>query len=196
MTSIFSPVTAVDAHAYKISTTSQEWCGHTYMQVNNHKHEFAVKIHSYFQNEADQSFSVSQALLEDEVWTKIRLNPDLLPTGEIDIIPGTQFLRLHHKQMKIEKASATMSSWTDQPLSKKPLKSYRIDYKDLERSLNIIFETEFPFAIVAWEEEVMSGINNPRLLLTRAVKTNSVKLDYWKHNSVADSTYRVMLEDR
>jgi len=52
------------------------------------------------------------SLQEDEIWTRIRLNPHTLPTGDIEIIPGKQFARFRHFKLKAEKATATLKrSW-------------------------------------------------------------------------------------
>ena len=91
MTSIFTPVNYGALPTQKVTTSSQEWCGHTYMQLNNNGSGFSGIFHSYFQAEADQQFKLGKALLEDEVWTLIRLNPMSLPTGSIKIIPGNEF---------------------------------------------------------------------------------------------------------
>ncbi|MDP1340568.1 hypothetical protein, partial [Klebsiella variicola] len=55
MSSVFFPLEEI-SHALKISTSVQEWCGHTYTQLNN-RNKFEIKSHSYFEGEADQCFS-------------------------------------------------------------------------------------------------------------------------------------------
>ena len=93
MSSIFTPVDK-NKSTFKVTTSSQEWCGHTFSQLNLKKNQYKGILHSYFMNEGDQEFTLDAALLEDEIWTKIRLNPKDLPTGTIELIPGTMFLRL------------------------------------------------------------------------------------------------------
>ncbi len=137
---------------------------------------------------------LKSALLEDEVWTRIRIAPHTLRIGEISIIPGLQFVRLRHADFKVERATAKLAAVTDPSLSQDTLQEYTIDYKDLNRRLVIKFEKNFPYAIVAWEESHKSGFGEKaRMLTTRAVRTHTILLDYWNKNSVADSTYREKL---
>jgi len=194
ITSVFTPVESENASTLKVSSSVQEWCGHAYMQLNLRDNKYKGLLHSYFQSEADQEFELDKALLEDEIWTKIRLEPDALPVGEIRLIPGLQFLRLRHTKTQAETATATLTALTDTSLSDKPLKVYRVEYHDISRVLEITFESTYPYAIVAWQEKTRSGFGpNEKWLNTRAVKTKTLWLDYWTKHSVADSTYRKQL---
>jgi len=190
ITSVFTPV-AVNQPTLKVSSSTQEWCGQTYSQINRHTNQFQVFLHSYFQNEADQNFELAAAHLEDEVWTKIRLAPGSLPTGEIKIIPGLQFARLQHVPLKIETARASLTSVSDKKLSEKELQVYTIEYKNLKRTLAIKFEKEFPHRIMAWEETNVSGFGpDAKMLTTKAVKTHSIMSDYWNKHTTSDSHLR------
>ena len=71
MTSVFTPVDGSHA-SLKVTSSSQEWCGHTFMQFNNRDGGFDSQLRSYFQAEGDQEVRLEQALLEDEVWTRLR----------------------------------------------------------------------------------------------------------------------------
>jgi hypothetical protein len=192
LTSTFTPVRSKDKHSLKLSFTAQEWCGHTFMQLNNRKNKYTVRQYSYFQAEGDKQFDLEQALLEDEVWTMIRINPDLLPVGEIEVIPAMQYVRLFHKDFKIEKTTVKKTEISDTALSTNSLIKYTIRYHNLPRSLTIVFEKDFPFQILAWEETYGSdkGEGKNDLLITKAVRTNKLMLDYWRKNSIADSVYR------
>lgn len=190
MSSIFTPVDA-GQKTLKVTTSSQEWCGHTYSQLNLRNNQYQGVLYSYFQEEGDREFSLDAALLEDEIWTLIRLNPSKLPTGEIKLIPGTMFLRLKHHDFTVENATASLTSLRDTTLSLKPLNKYRLEYKDVRRVLEITYETEFPYTIVAWEEQGESGFgNNTKTLTTRAVRTHAMKSAYWGQHDVADLKLR------
>ena len=193
MTSTFFPIQSYENHAIKISSTAQEWCGHTYIQLNNRRNKFSIQQNSYFQNEGDKQYEIEKALLEDEIWTLIRINPELLPVGEIEMIPGMQYVRLLHTEYKSEQAVAEEREVLDPDLSPNSLIQYSIMYSDLSRSLKITFEKEFPYRILAWEESfkplAVNG-NKSELMITKARRTNTLMLDYWNKNSVADSTYR------
>ncbi len=184
MTSVFTPV-EVDKHSsLKVTSSNQEWCGQTFMQLNNRNGKIEGLLRSYFQGEGDQTFKLNMALLEDEVWTKIRLAPESLPTGEIEIIPGLQFARLRHTPLKVESATATLSSEDN-------FKIYTIEYKGIKRKLKIKFEKDFPHRITEWEESQMSGYGqSAKMLTTRAVETHSIKSDYWSKNRLSDSHLR------
>lgn len=189
MSSVFTPVDP-SKPTLKVTTTSQEWCGHTFSQLNHRKNQYQGRLFSYFQEEGDREFSLDAAMLEDEIWAKIRLNPSELPTGDLKLIPGTQFLRLRHREYRVEDATATLETTENTELSAKPLTKYRIEYKDFKRVLEITFETEFPYTIVAWEEQAESGFGNPKTLTTRAVRTHSINSAYWGKHDVADSELR------
>ena len=109
------------------------------------------------------------------------------------MIPGMQYVRLLHTEYKIEQAVAEKREVLDPDLSPNSLIQYAIMYHDLSRSLKITFEKEFPYRILAWEESfkplAVNG-NKSELMITKARRTNTVMLDYWNKNSVADSTYR------
>lgn len=189
MSSVFTPVDQ-SIPTLKITTSSQEWCGHTYMQVNYRKNKYRLMLHSYFQQEADREDNLDAAELEDAIWTQIRLDPSKLKTGDIELIPGTQFLRFSHREAAIEKATASLNEVSDPSLSTKPLTQYRIDYPNIKRVLEITFESEFPYSIVAWKEQTQSGFGDPEILTTRAVRTHTLKSPYWGQHSKADTVLR------
>ncbi|MFZ1748700.1 MAG: hypothetical protein WAU01_00840 [Saprospiraceae bacterium] len=192
MSSIFTPIDTRQK-TLKITTTAQEWCGHSFSQLNLKKDKYDFLGFSYFQDEADQKSTIQAAMLEDEVWNKIRLNPSSLPTGDIELIPGGQYLRLNHKPIAVEKAFATMKNMQDTTLSSASLTKYTIKYKDLQRELSIVFETSFPYAIVAWEEHIVSGNKDPKPMITKAVRTHTIKSAYWSQNGLKDADMRAKL---
>ena len=190
MTSIFTPIDPALATP-KVTTSSQEWCGHTFSQLNLKKNKYEGILRSYFQNEGDENFSVDAVLLEDEIWTKIRLNPATLPTGDIKIIPGSQALRLRHREIIAEAAEASLTRTTDPELSESPLQTYTIRYKNFNRSLTITFEQAFPHAIVGWTETGISGFGpNAKPLKTTAVRTHVIKSPYWNKHGNEDAQLR------
>ncbi len=189
MSSIFSPIDDSQS-AIKVTTSSQEWCGHTFSQLNLDNNKYKGKLFSYFQDEGDQEFQIDKALLEEEIWSKIRLNPASLPTGDIKLIPNTQALRLNHRKFGVENAKASLETFQDATLSDKPLNKYRVEYKDFKRVLEISYETVFPYAIVAWEEQMESGFRNPQLLTTRAVRTHTINSPYWGKHNLEDAKLR------
>lgn len=186
MTSVFTPVAMDERSTLKVTFSSQEWCGHVFTQLNNRGDHFEGLLRSYFQSEGDQNFDLPSVLLEDEVWTKLRLNPDTLPTGDIRIIPSAQFVRLRHVPMQVEDAAAEFTTENDGDV-----RIYTIEYKDRKRRLAVKFEAAFPHRILGWEETTPSGFGpNAKMMTTTAVKTHSLKTDYWNKNSTADAHLR------
>ncbi|WP_074406700.1 MULTISPECIES: septum formation inhibitor Maf [Aquimarina] len=182
MQSTFYPV-ADNRHAIKVSNSMQEWCGHVYAQLNNRK-QFEITSHSYFENESDQDFKLDKAILENELWTKIRINPDALPQGDLQIIPSFEYSRLRHKEIKAYSAKASIQKDTD-------TNTYTIEYPELDRSISITFNASFPYEIEHWTETYKSGFGpNAKKLTTKATKIKSIKSAYWGKNSNKDEVLR------
>lgn len=178
MTSSFYPVHD-NQHALKVSFSSQEWCGHVYAQLNN-RNDFEIMSHSYFGTEADEDFHLNKAVLENEIWNKIRINPKDLPTGTIEIIPSLEFIRLSHKELKAYNATTAM-------VVNGPTTVYEISYPELERTLKIQFLTKFPYTIEGWTETFKGGFGeNAKTLTSSATLIKRIKTPYWQQNSNKD----------
>ncbi|WP_445957073.1 septum formation inhibitor Maf [Yeosuana sp.] len=182
MQSTFYPV-ANNQHALKVSSSIQEWCGHVYTQLNN-RTNFDIISHSYFQNEADKSFSIKKTILENELWTQLRFDPKQLPKGDLQIIPSIEYVQFKHIDLQPYKASVMLTDT-----------SYTISYPDLERTLTINFNKEFPYEIFGWEETFKSGFGtNAKQLTTKASKLVSIKSPYWQKNHTKDNILRETLQ--
>lgn len=171
MQSTFYPLEG-DSHALKVTASIQEWCGQVYMQLNK-KSQYLIKSHSYFEGEADHSLSIAQTHLENEVWTQIRIDPNLLPTGKTRMIPSFEFLRLAHEEIRAYEAIAEFYGEGNENV-------YRITYPELNRKLTIYYGRDFPHPIEKWEETTGRSANE---LTTTAVKMATIKTDYWNKNS-------------
>lgn len=182
MQSTFYPISN-NQHAVKVSCSVQEWCGQVYTQLNNQE-QFDITSHSYFEGEADQDFSLEKGVLENELWTQLRIDPKSLPTGEFKIIPSLEYTRLKHKQIKSYNASAELQEG-----------SYTLTYSDLDRILKIDFNPNFPFDIIGWEDTYKSGFGkNAEEMTTKATKLKSIKSAYWSKNSNKDEVLRETLQ--
>ncbi len=195
MSSIFTPVQLNQyPHSLKISTSSQDWCGHAYFQLNNREDQYDVVGHSYFQNEVHKDFQLDKALLEDEIWNRIRINPESLPEGSIQIIPGTMYERLKHKTLQVMKASANLQPYQGSEFEGNNLMEYYLDYKEIPRQLRIVFEKAFPHKIKGWKEKHKSGFGDDTKILTSKAKLKkTVKTDYWNKNGLSDTLLRKQL---
>lgn len=175
MSSTFYPVYD-NQHAIKTSLSVQEWCGHVYSQLNN-RELFEFTSHSYFEGEADQNLKLDKAILENEIWNKIRINPSNLPIGEISIIPSLEFFRIKHQDIAALNAIASLKE-------KNGISSYTINYGEDIRKLTINFTSNFPYTIESWKEEFKSGFSaNAKTLTSTATKLKSLKTPYWRQNS-------------
>ena len=184
MESSFYPV-GQQSHALKVSASVQEWCGQAYSQINN-REKFEVKSHSYFETEADQSFNIEKASLENEIWNIIRIDPTKLPTGTFKMVPSLEFARLRHKYIKAYTVNATME-----------IGSYTLAYPELGRKLVIRYNTDFPYDIQGWEESNTIGYGaQKRVLTSKATHLKSIRSAYWSKNRNADLPLRqeLMLE--
>lgn len=190
MSSIFSPADIVKfPHALKITNSNQDWCGQTFMQLNFEKDHFKVETRSYFEKEGDQNFQLPQSWLEQELWTRLRMGPGGLPTGNMLIIPNLTYLRLMHQECKAYAADASLSSYTGSDFEGEGLQKYRLTYPELNRELEIIFHAEQPYLIEGWIETYPSLFDKIKRR-TLAKRTNTLHIAYWQKNSLADRKIR------
>ncbi len=173
MLSVFTPVNRkANRNSLKVTMSSQEWCGQVFTQLNLRGNRYAIKSHSYFEQEGDERFSVREALLEDELWNYIRLDHKNLPVGEVEVLPGLFFTRLNHVDIKIQHAQAEKSE-TDSAFI------YRLNYPDQERNLTIKYQKTFPYKILGWKE---TWKEKDQIMETTAVLDKTLYTDYWKKN--------------
>jgi hypothetical protein len=186
MTSTFLPFDGAE-NVLKVSNSCQEWCGHTYLELRNRPKDFQIFNASYFQSESQQDIQLPKALLEDEIWSMIRLNPNELPLGKTKIIPSFMYLRFSHVEMKAYDADLSIQKLDDQWV-------YSLEFPELERFVKIRFNPNLPFNILGWEETYASGWGENKKTLTSSAKALvSVKSDYWKRNTNMDSVWRQQL---
>ena len=180
MQSVFTPVDRKKfPHSLKTTMSAQEWCGHTFTQFNLKGNEYQVKGFSYFESEGDQQKNLQVTWLEDEIWNMIRLTPNKLPEGKIDIIPGSFYLRLKHRDFSVSEANATLATEASE-------KIYALTYPQENRTLIIRFQKDFPYQILSWEETYQDGWGSDAKVLTTTGKLKkTLKTDYWtKHNNI------------
>lgn len=178
MNSSFYPVND-NQHAIKLTSSIQEWCGQVFTQLNN-RSLFEVNSYSYFESDGDQYHELEKAHLENEIWNKIRIDPNNLPTGKIKIIPSLEYLRLAHKEFMTYMANADLQTKGEKSI-------YTLTYPSLERSLSIHFSSTFPFTIEHWTESYKSGFGpDADTLTSTATRIKTLKQAYWQKNSNSD----------
>lgn len=190
-TSVFTPIgVPLYPNTLKASTSAQDWCGHSYQQLNYQNNGYVVSGKSYFEKTVAEDYTVEKAMLEDELWNRIRLDPAKLPIGDVRLIPGTMAARLRHKTLEPLPATAKLDDYLGTLYPGKFLRAYTVEYPTDNRTLIIIFEKLFPHKIVGWSDTYQS---RDSLLTSRAVLTKTIQTDYWNHNAPADTTLRAEL---
>jgi hypothetical protein len=167
MQSIFTPISG--SATIKTTTTIQDWCGQVFIQNNLTQDGYRNRTFSYFETEGDQDIQLPIALLEDELWTRIRLNPSVIKTGKTSIIPSALYTRLRHKPGGAQNAELQIETGEKESLLK-------LTYSDIPRSLSIRFETAFPHKILGWEEL------NENKMASRGVLKASRNSAYWSEH--------------
>lgn len=190
MTSVFTPAnTRKFPHSLKVTMSAQDWCGQNFVQVNNRDRNYELQQFSYFEQEGDVMEKVSNSVwLEDEIWTRLRMDPYSLPTGNIEMLPSLATLRLLHMQNTPLTATATLSDYDGEEFEGVDLKSYKIAYEGNPRVLNIIFESGAPYKIAGWTEASRGGLQ------TVAKRKAEVMSPYWSQHDLRDSTLRKFLK--
>lgn len=191
MLSSFVPIGGVAPwQALKITSSTQEWCGHVYAQLNQKQDHYTVQSHSYFESEGDQKKKIDRYMTEDAIWNLIRINPEaLFQTDSVMVIPSLLYCRLLHKDIKPYLAK-TKKLFLDEGNH-----LYHIEYPELGRSLAIEYEPTFPFSIVKWSEEYKDGFgDNAKVLTTTAVRKRTLLSDYWTKNHNTDDSLRQLLQ--
>ncbi len=181
MTSTFTPIdTKAFPHTLKSTTSVQEWCGHTYTQLNLQGSNYQLQQYSYFESEGDEAKKMSATMLEDDLMTRIRISDGKLPEGAVTLIPSTLHSRLGHKALQPSKAMISKSE-------NGAVITYTIAYNDINRKLTIDVEKEFPYKIKGWTEDAGDG------MVTTATLKKSITEPYWSQHDNADLPKRAKL---
>jgi hypothetical protein len=174
MASIFTPVDVEKyPHSLKSTTTSQEWCGHSFTQLNLKGNNYHLSGYSYFEEEGDVQRKLGEALLEDELWTRLRIRPESIPLGEVDLIPSGFYNRLLHQPLKPRRASIRIENSEAEA-------RLIVEYLHIDRALTIGFEPQFPHRILNWTEK------NVKEVLSSGKLIKTLKAAYWRQHGNAD----------
>uniref|UniRef100_UPI0040488B52 hypothetical protein n=1 Tax=Algoriphagus sp. TaxID=1872435 RepID=UPI0040488B52 len=172
MLSVFTPVYA-DSPAPKLTATVTEWCGQSFTQLNYKSGKYTVRQFSYFESERDFESKLN-GQTEEELFTLIRLHPDLVPLGNVTLIPSLIFQRFAHIPLKGEQAT----------ISRKALGSdqaeLKVVYGEIGRTVLIRYQQLFPFEITGFTEVWTK--ENGQQEVTKATRSHLRQLPYWKQN--------------
>ena len=196
MTSVFTPIFQNKVTApLKTTTSSQEWCGHSWLQLNRREEGYVFHSASYFEQEGDRKGKLGELMLEDALWGQIRLNPALIPEGKQQVLPGTQYLRFAHKEIKAYEAIISRGEYQGTEIPGEQLWVLKVEYPELNRSLEIVYEEAFPYAIMGWKERRLSGFGAAaREMETTAIRKAVMKSPYWEKNKKEDAPLREELK--
>ena len=172
MLSLFTPVYE-ESPAPKLTASVTEWCGQSFTQLNHKSGKYAAKQFSYFESEGDLE-SKLDGQAEEELFTLIRLHPDLVPLGNVTLIPSLIFQRFAHIPLKVEQAT----------ISRKALDSdqaeLKVVYEEIGRTITIRYQQLFPYEITGFTETWTK--ENGQQEVTTATRTQLRQLPYWKQN--------------
>lgn len=167
-------------HALKAVSSIYEWCGVAFTQLNQQDNHFALHAYSYFESEGDRQDRLPIQFLEDELFNLIRINPELLPIGDTNMIPGLSYCRLKHQAIQSVKSDCSKSNVND------TVAEYHIEQAAFQRSIRIQYLIKPPHDILSWEESYPEeGV----IMSSTAKRTHKEKLQYWNLHSVSDSLY-------
>jgi hypothetical protein len=180
MQSVFTPADLYNnPKTIKTSMSGQEWCGHVFQQLNLSNEGYDVSQFSYFESEGDKKYRVEYALLEDEIPNRIRISPESLPVGNFNLILGSVYTRLLHKNVQSVPVTAEKLTKNNN------ITDYKIRFKDNERVITYGFHSSFPFEIEYWSDKYKSPFSG-EVLETKAIKDERMKTDYWNRNMDKD----------
>jgi hypothetical protein len=100
------------------------------------------------------------------------------------MLPGSLYCRFKHVDFQPASASANVTAVTDST------SVYQIQYRSLERTVEIEYTTTFPYHIISWKESYPEG---GEMIPTKASLKKTITLDYWNKNSSSDAPWREAL---
>jgi hypothetical protein len=181
MSSIFTPVDLnKNPRSLKMTTTVQDWCGHIFTQIDEKKDKYHISQYSYFEMEGDKASDTEGALLEDEILTRLRINPANVPTGDVKLIPNLTYTRLRHKGIEPLAAKIEIKDIANKQ------RSLVVKYT-AGRRLEIDYEAAFPYRIMR------IGEYNGDKKMSEAILKKSIMSDYWTKNGNQDAGLRTDL---
>lgn len=179
MQSVFTPIDG--APTLKTTTSVQDWCGHVFMQTNLEPSGYRARILSYFESEGDQDLKLPLVIMEDELWTRLRLSPFAIKTGKQQVLPSALYARLRHKPLSAQDADIQFEKGSEES-------TLVLTYSAIPRTLRIRFATAFPHKILGWEE------TNEGQVASKGVLKSTRLSAYWAEHNNENSALRDSLK--
>lgn len=167
-------------HALKSTSSLQDWCGQSFQQMNYRNDSWKVEHRSYFEHGGDQNLTLAKSYAEDGLWLTLRLNPQKLPTGDIQVIPGAFYIHLRGQKIAPIKAQASLKQDGESS-------TYTLTYPEIRRTLTIQFSTKFPHFVQKWTDKNRAGTT------TATLDKRLTHMPYWNHNRPQDGDKRKQL---
>jgi hypothetical protein len=175
MQSVFTPIDyKTYPNSLKWNTTVQDWCGQVFTQLNLVPTGYKVSQFSYFETEGDEQITTATAMLESELFTRLRIDPASIVSGSQKMIADLSFSRLRHKPVAAITANVTNDAG-----------KCTVVYPELKRQMEIQYETKSPHTILGWKETTTDG-----KLISEAKLRKQIKSAYWAHHSEIDAPLR------
>ncbi|MDZ7899765.1 MAG: hypothetical protein U5N85_17295 [Arcicella sp.] len=138
------------AHALSIISSSQSNDGTDFLSLQHEPKSYLFVGRNSTEQEKEIHRVTEKGNLEDEIWTKIRMNPDALPQGEFEMIPSLGYWNKTHESPNAQEVKAELKSEEGNP----KLKIYSLDYPEIKRKLDITFGVNPPYRIYKFEETI------------------------------------------
>lgn len=182
MQSVFTPIDLTKpAHSYKTTTSVQDWCGQVFGQLNLINGKYQLQSFSYFEKEGDKNNKLPLLLLEDELFSLLRMNPSFLEKDKFELLPSQFNAFLFHKKIAPQEARIRFESTETNRFA-------LLEFFHEDRTLRIDFEHTFPFRILGWEDKIEGK------LITKATLRSTLKSPYWQKNNSSSSYLRDSLQ--
>lgn len=181
MTSTFTGV-EFPCPTYKVTHSSQDWCGQSLVQINKQANQFQHRLFSYFESEGDQVKHLPQVWLEDEIFNLIRIAPDKIKSGQVLMLPSSKIQRLLH--LPTQEVETTIHLESSRDTSRLSL-----SMPSLKREKTISFLSKPPYTITGWEDIYPSAFDQ-KLRRTKAYLKSVNKLAYWELNGAENINLR------
>lgn len=197
LTSVFTPIyLTTEPRTLKVTGSVQEWCGHTFTQLNLRERGYAMQLHSYFESEGEVAQTLPGALLEDEILVRWRIDPSRVPTGPVKLIPSVAIARLVHRPLAAEDAVISIQPAPPEFSGQPDAVALRVELKSgFARTLTYYVGTEFPYPVYGWDETYAAGFREDgKTLTTRARRLAVLRSAYWKKNKPTDRALRKELK--
>ncbi len=142
--------TPLYSHALSIVSSTQSNNGTDFLSFQPEPKSYLFVGRDSVEPEKEIHKSTEKGDLEDEIWAKIRMNPDALPQGAIEMIPSLGYWNKIHQSPSAQEVKAGLKGMEGNP----KLKIYSLNYPELKRKLDIVFEANFPYQIMEFRDSI------------------------------------------